>query len=345
MLLLSMGCKLYGYALDPVGSPNLFNLLNFSGLGRSSYGNTKFTIDPAEFVHRQGDINDMHALSSFVNEVSPDICIHLAAQPLVRKSYESPIETWTTNVIGTLNLLESVRRNQRKCVIVVVTTDKVYKNKEWDFGYRENDQLGGLDPYSASKSAVEIAVSSWSDSFAFRDNYSIAVCTARAGNVIGGGDWSADRIVPDSIRALQDNLPIQIRNPLSTRPWQHVLEPLSGYLLLAEKLYCDRQNYLSGFNFGPSIDSNKSVLCLVKEMLIHWEGAFEQISESNPPHEAKKLHLNIDKAFHQLGWKPIWDFPETVEKTICWYKRFSEGVHPIQLVRDDINSYLKACNS
>ena len=336
-LLLSLNCKVYGYALKAVGEPNLFDAIGFAGQGIPADINLEQPC--GEFFHCEGDINDKESLSRFVGMACPDICIHLAAQPLVRKSYQSPLETWQTNVMGTLNLLESIRLSKSNCVVVVVTTDKVYKNKEWDFGYRENDELGGLDPYSASKSACEIAVHSWRESFAFRDGNSIAVATARAGNVIGGGDWSIDRLVPDAVKALHHLNPVQIRNPHSTRPWQHVLEPLCGYLLLAEKMFFDKKKFSTGYNFGPDISSNKSVLALVQEMLKYWGGSYQNLAENDPPHEAGRLHLNIDQAFHELGWKPRWNFEKTVEKTVSWYKRFYEGENAIKLILDDIKIY------
>lgn len=339
ILLLSLGSKVYGYALNPVGHLNLFDSLGLPRNGKSKTSGCGELYK--DFSHHEGDINDKDSLSEYVSKVCPDICIHLAAQPLVRKSYQFPLETWQTNVIGTLNLLESIRSCMKECVVVVVTTDKVYKNNEWDFGYRENDALGGLDPYSASKSACEIAVSSWRESFAFSDGCSIAVATARAGNVLGGGDWSEDRLVPDAIKALHNLESIQLRNPNSTRPWQHVLEPLFGYLTLAERMFFDQHRFSTSFNFGPDSNANQTVSTLVHEMLKHWDGTCQQIQEKNPPHEAGKLHLNIDQAFFHLGWKPVWDFAKTVEKTVSWYKKFYGGEDAARLVMNDIEIYKK----
>jgi CDP-glucose 4,6-dehydratase len=223
----------------------------------------------------------------------------------------------------------------------MVTTDKVYANQEWDYGYRENDRLGGHDPYSASKAAAELAIASWRSSFCGTGNRQtphLAVATARAGNVVGGGDWAADRIVPDAIRALTSDQPISLRNPQATRPWQHVLEPLGGYMRLAERLAADR-NLASAFNFGPLMGANRSVRDLVEEALQHWPGSWIDQSDSNGPHEAGRLHLQIDKAHHQLGWQPRWDFATTVARTMGWYRAVHEGASPLECCLADLRAY------
>jgi len=254
--LLEQGAEVYGYSLEPKKDLNLFNNL----LKELSFNN---------FNHFIGDICELKDFKSYIFQTKPDIIFHLAAQSLVRKSYEEPINTWQTNLIGSLNLLQCLRELDSNCSVVLVTTDKVYKNNEWIFGYRENDQLGGFDPYSASKAALEIAVSSWRNSFckSHSDNNSnIKIATARAGNVIGGGDWAEDRIIPDIMRSLSNNKILEIRNPLSTRPWQHVLEPLWGYMELARKLYMNEKGFCEAFNFGPLIESNKKVIAAINEM-------------------------------------------------------------------------------
>jgi CDP-glucose 4,6-dehydratase len=265
---------------------------------------------------------------------------------LVRESYLNPLNTLETNVTGTANVLEAVRQLNIQTNIVVVTSDKCYDNKEWIFGYRENDAFGGYDPYSASKGAAEIVVSSWRNSF-FKpmnyDKHQVKLATARAGNVIGGGDWAQDRILPDCIRALQKNKTIQIRNPLATRPWQHVLESLGGYLLLGSKLLNKSPEYLdsycSGFNFGPLGTSNKTVESLVNEVLTHWQGKWKYNKE-DAMHEAFLLNLNIDKATQLLNWSPVWNFKITIEKTVLWYKKIYENPNEIKgFTKDQINEY------
>jgi CDP-glucose 4,6-dehydratase len=256
------------------------------------------------------------------------VVLHLAAQPLVRRSYRDPLGTWATNVQGSLNLLEALKSLHHPCAVVMVTTDKVYENREWDYGYRENDRLGGHDPYSASKAGAEIAIASWRNSFcgdADHQTPHLAIATARAGNVVGGGDWAEDRIVPDAMRALAQGAAIPVRRPEATRPWQHVLEPLSGYLLLAQRLAGAQERggvnpYATAFNFGPSLEANRPVRELVEEALKYWNGQWEDLSDRTAPHEAGRLHLQIDKAHHQLGWQPRWPFTTTIQRTVGWYR-------------------------
>ena len=290
-----LGAQIWTFALEPEPSPNLFRSL-------------AEVRPPGDGWHHQiGELADLEALTALVHKAQPEVVFHLAAQPLVRRSYEDPLGTWSANVMGCLHLLEALKPLQQSCAVVMVTTDKVYENQEWSYGYRESDCLGGRDPYSASKAAAEIAISSWRSSFCGSAEYQtphLRIATARAGNVIGGGDWATDRIVPDAMRALSRGEPIQVRNPAATRPWQHVIEPLAGYLRLAEALVSDPAPPCEAFNFGPNLASNRSVGELVTTILEHWSGNWHNQADPNAPHEANLLHLQIDKAYHRLGWKP-----------------------------------------
>jgi CDP-glucose 4,6-dehydratase len=328
-----LGAQVWGYALEAGDEPNLFRQLAAERPAAACH----------DWHHNVGDLADHVHLQSLAAACQPEVVLHLAAQPLVRRSYEDPLGTWRTNVQGTLHLLEALKPLQHPVAVVIVTTDKVYANREWDYGYREHDRLGGHDPYSASKAAAEIAVASWRSSFcgpAAHQNPHLKVATARAGNVIGGGDWAADRIVPDAIRALSADGPVDVRNPSATRPWQHVLEPLGGYLLLAEKLSRGKAE-ASAFNFGPSLEANRSVRELVKQMLLHWPGSWRDLYDPAAPHEAGRLHLQIDKAHHQLGWQPRWPFATTVERTVNWYRSVLEGESPMKHCLEDLNAYGK----
>jgi CDP-glucose 4,6-dehydratase len=257
-------------------------------------------------------------------EARPDFVFHLAAQPIVRRSFAQPAETFDVNLMGTVHVLEALRQFQQPCAAVMITTDKCYENREWLFGYREEDPLGGYDPYSASKAAAELAISSYRRSFF--NGHPVKIASARAGNVIGGGDWAVDRIVPDCIRALKQNQPIGVRNPKATRPWQHVLEPLSGYLSLAARLAAEPQNagsrapLASAFNFGPAHESNRTVGELVAAVLKHWPGRWEDRSDPKAVHEAGLLQLATDKAHALLRWSPVWTFPVAIEQTVKWYR-------------------------
>lgn len=303
--LLRLGAEVMGLSLAPNTEPSLFEQL---GLVR-------------DLEHNIGDIRDLNLVRKLIQDFQPDIVFHLAAQPLVRLSYSEPVLTWDTNVLGTIHVLESLKSLDKYCVGVMITTDKCYENKEWVYGYRENDPLGGHDPYSSSKAGAELAIASWAKSFFQRGN--IRVVSARAGNVIGGGDWALDRIVPDAMRALGQGEPIPVRNPRATRPWQHVLEPLGGYLALGQKLYQQlvaQKVLLEGaFNFGPNLHSNLPVKLLVEEICKHWPGRWLDKSDPNAPHEATLLNLVTDKAYHTLGWQPRWDFAETIKQTVSWY--------------------------
>ncbi|MDA9889396.1 CDP-glucose 4,6-dehydratase [Synechococcus sp. AH-224-G16] len=324
-----LGAEVWGYALAPSAEANLFNQL-----GHGVFG--------ADFHEQRSDLSDLESLKDWVQQAQPQVVFHLAAQPLVRQSYEDPLGTWATNVQGSLNLLEALKPVQHNCAVVMITTDKVYENREWCYGYRELDPLGGHDPYSASKAAAEIAVNSWRSSFcglAAHQTTFLRIATARAGNVIGGGDWAADRIVPDAMRALAAGNPVSVRNPSATRPWQHVLEPLSGYLRLAEALFKETKPPCEAFNFGPPLDNNRPVSDLVNSMFKYWPGKWIDQSDPNAPHEAGLLHLQIDKARHRLGWRPRWDYSTTIERTAHWYKSVHEGVSARECCTADLLSY------
>jgi CDP-glucose 4,6-dehydratase len=326
-----LGAEVWGYALEPEASPNLFTEL----VQRRP---------PGELWHHMiGDVADLNRLATYVAQCQPEIVFHLAAQPLVRRSYSDPLGTWATNVMGSLHLLEALRPLQHTCSVVMVTTDKVYENREWPYGYREIDRLGGHDPYSASKASAELAIASWRRSFCgdhpAQTPY-LRIATARAGNVIGGGDWAQDRIVPDTIRALAAERAVEIRHPFATRPWQHVLEPLSGYLLLARRLFLDRHPRCEPFNFGPPLSSNRNVQELVETILANWPGVLNVAPESGGPHEAELLHLNTDKACHSLGWCSRWDFHTTINRTVAWYKKNHIGcADALDCCLEDIEVY------
>ena len=336
--LLSLGAEVWGYALAPEPGRSLFTGLGLDqATGNADWGHLR---------HRLRDVGDLEALGRCVQEAQPEVVLHLAAQALVRRSYRDPLGTWATNVQGSLHLLEALKPLQQPCAVVTVTTDKVYANREWDYGYREEDRLGGHDPYSASKAAAELAIASWRSSFGGPDAHQtshLAIATARAGNVIGGGDWAEDRIVPDAMRSLAADQSIPVRQPEATRPWQHVLEPLGGYLLLAEKLAAGGGAYASAFNFGPGLEANRSVRELVEAALAHWPGSWQDLSDPTAPHEAGRLHLQIDKAHHQLGWLPRWPFATTVERTVGWYRSVHQGASPLASCLQDLQSYQEAC--
>jgi CDP-glucose 4,6-dehydratase len=322
-----LGAQVSGLSLEPETQPSLFNQLQ---------------LELRLKHHWIADIRDFGAVADAVEASQPQVVLHLAAQPLVRRSYRDPLGTWATNVQGSLHVLEALKVLQHPCAVVMVTTDKVYENQEWDYGYREADRLGGHDPYSASKAAAELAIASWRSSFcgsAGHQTSSLAIATARAGNVIGGGDWAEDRIVPDAMRALSAGEPIPVRNPLATRPWQHVLEPLGGYLCLAQALLSDTQPPCEAFNFGPTRASNRPVEELVTAMLSQWPGSWLDQSDPAGPHEANLLHLQIDKAYHRLGWVPCWDYATTVQRTVEWYFRHRQGTSALTCCLADLEAY------
>ena len=328
LLLKKLGASVYGYSLNPNTTPNMFSECNINSI-----------IDKQVI----GDIKDSELLNKVVCECKPDIIFHLAAQPLVRLSYEQPKDTYETNVIGTLNVYEAVRKSKCVKAIVSITTDKCYENKEWEYGYREIDPMGGYDPYSSSKGCVELLSNSYRRSFYEKEG--ILLATARAGNVIGGGDWAKDRLIPDFVRAIDKNEKINIRNPLAIRPWQHVLEPLYGYLTLGAELLKGNEDIASAWNFGPN-DLN---VLSVKEVLDKCIGIFGRggykIDDSNQPHEALLLKLDISKAKSILKWKPILDVDKAIEMTIDWYKYFynKEG-NILNYTNNQINYYLEHIN-
>jgi len=275
---------------------------------------------------RHFDIRDLIKLKKTFEDVQPDFVFHLAAQALVRPSYQEPLQTITTNAIGTANVLEAVRSLNKKTVVVMITSDKAYDNVEWVWGYRETDRLGGKDPYSASKGMAELAIRSYVESFFNGCDSDIRVGVARAGNVIGGGDWAQDRIVPDCMKAWADNQVVEIRSPHATRPWQHVIEPLSGYLTLAKDLAKDSKNHGQAYNFGPAADQNHSVSSLINEMSKNWSQVrWNDVSNDEHVHEAGLLKLNCDKALFDLDWKPTLQFEETVKMTVEWYRKFYQN--------------------
>ena len=293
------------------------------------------------------DIRNLDSIKDLIKQLQPDFVFHLAAQALVRRSYRDPLETWSTNLVGTLNILESLRLLERKCACILITSDKCYSNKEWAWGYRENDTLGGPDPYSASKACAELAIKSYVKSFFNAQNNSLVkISSARAGNVIGGGDWSEDRIVPDCMKAWSKGEIVELRSPSSTRPWQHVLEPLSGYLSLGSKLYNNNLLHGESFNFGPKIAENNSVLDLVNTMGEYWEKVrWVSNVEERKPYESGLLNLNCDKAFFDLNWHSVLSFKETIRYTIEWYKSFYEDNLNIQSMSlNQIDNYVASAN-
>lgn len=310
-----MGAKVIGVSLDPYSERDNYVL---SGIG------TKINADI------RADIRDGVRIKQIFADYQPEIVFHLAAQPLVRLSYEIPVETYETNVMGSINIMEACRISDSVKVVVMITTDKCYENKEHIWGYRENEPMGGYDPYSSSKGAAEIAINSWRRSFFnpvdYGKRHHISIASVRAGNVVGGGDWAKDRIVPDCIRALETENPIEIRSPKAIRPWQHVLEPLSGYLLLASKMLHDPIKYCEGWNFGPRTDSITSVWDVATMLAKYYgKGELKDVSDPNALHEAKLLMLDISKAKFLLGWEPRTNINQCCELTADWYKRYKQG--------------------
>ena len=306
-----LGAEVIGYALNPYTEKDNFVLSNLQN----------------KIVDIRGDIRDKKHLEEVFEKYKPDFVFHLAAQPLVRLSYEQPLETYEVNVIGTINVMECIRKTPETKIGIMITTDKCYDNNEQVWGYRENDALGGYDPYSSSKGAAEIAINSWRNSY-FNpkdyNNHKKSIASVRAGNVIGGGDWALDRIVPDCIRALENNENIGVRNPKAIRPWEHVLEPLSGYLLLGQKMFEEENKYSEAWNFGPELDSIVPVW-EIGELIIknYGRGELEDKSNKDEVHEAKLLALDISKARFKLGWKPTWNIEKAIEKTVEWYREYN----------------------
>jgi CDP-glucose 4,6-dehydratase len=322
-LLNQVGANVMGFALEPIKPISLFNLLGME----------------KKITNIYGDVRDLNKLKMAMNQFQPEYVFHLAAQALVRPSYLDPINTFTTNIIGSTNLLEAVRNCNSVKSLVYITSDKCYENKEFLWGYREIDRLGGIDPYSASKSAAEIIYSSYEQSY-FKQKPGIGVASARAGNVIGGGDWSLDRIVPDCIRAIESDNTIKLRNPYATRPWQHVLEPISGYLLLANHLYKEPKKYIGSWNFGPTSNEVNSVEEVAKSIVKYInKGKIENLEMENNLHEAGLLHLNCDKANQQLKWYPRLNFDTTISYTANWYKSYLNGEDVETITKSQIKNY------
>lgn len=331
-----LGAEVTGFSLAPATTPSFFEATGLESCCR----------------HNLGDVRNDRALLALIRDVRPDFIFHLAAQPLVRLSYDEPVETIATNVLGTVHLLEGVRSLQLQCVVVIVTTDKCYSNREWVHSYREEDRLGGHDPYSASKACAELVVDAYRRSYFTRPGLAhprVRVASARAGNVIGGGDWAADRLVPDAVRALAAGLPVQVRNAASVRPWQHVAEALAGYLLLGVRLEGpDARDFCGAWNFGPPPHECHPVGALVSQLVEAWgSGDSQEAPESEPRHEAGLLSLSIDKACLLLGWRPRWDLATALAHTVSWYRAFYADAHPDELrslVWEQLEAYTAAAD-
>jgi CDP-glucose 4,6-dehydratase len=323
-----LGAKVVGFSLEPLTQPNLFSLANVE------CGMTSII----------GDIRDLESLTSVFKTHQPEIVFHLAAQPLVRRSYDNPVETYSTNVMGLVHLLECIRNTSSVRAVVNVTTDKCYENKEWLWGYRETDRLGGHDPYSNSKACAELVTAAFHSSYFNKNQTKIA--TARAGNVIGGGDWAQNRLVPDVINACINRSPVILRHPASIRPWQHVLEPLHGYLLLAERLYLDQDLYAGGWNFGPNQEDAKPVSWVVEFILETWGGChrWEQ-EQGEQPHEAQLLKLDCSKAKSLLQWHPVWNLENGLKKTVDWYLAYVANVNLRDVTMGQIDDYMIQVNT
>jgi CDP-glucose 4,6-dehydratase len=321
----NMGAIVKGYSLDVNTNPALFSQANVAEGMQSEIG----------------DIRNLERLAISMVSFSPDILIHMAAQPLVRLSYQQPVDTYTTNVIGTVNVLEVARKCPNLKAIVSVTTDKCYENNEWEWGYRENEPMGGSDPYSSSKGCAELVTSAYRRSF-FSSEDTASLASARAGNVIGGGDWAEDRLIPDILRAFEKSEPVVIRNPLSTRPWQHVLEPLSGYLVLAQELFLNGDNFAEGWNFGPKDEDCKPVSWILDKMVTYWgNNASWRLDKNNNPHEAGFLKLDCSKASNRLKWNPKWNLQLTLKSIVDWHQLYTNGGDIKKQCLIEINTYSK----
>ena len=325
--LASLGAEVRGYALNPPTSPSLFNEAKVDRVIDSQIG----------------DIRDQEALHESMTTFNPDVLIHMAAQPLVRYSYDAPIETYEVNVIGTAKVLEVARNCAKLKAIVNITTDKCYENDERSQGYKENDPMGGHDPYSSSKGCAELVTLAYRRSFL--QDQGVSLASVRAGNVIGGGDWADDRLIPDILRSFEKKEPVVVRNPKATRPWQHVLEPLSGYLTLAQKLYKDQKKYAGGWNFGPNDNDAKPVDWILDQMISKWPNSSWKLDVSSNPHEAGFLKLDISKAKSQLGWQPVWELNRTLEKIIGWHRSWlsQEDMQAVSLT--EIEEYMRDMNN
>ena len=318
----SMGAHVRGIALTPPTNPSLFEVASVAG------GMESIVLDIRDYANVRTSMEDF----------KPEVIFHMAAQPLVRRSYDEPLETYSTNLMGTLHILEAARFVGTVKSIVNVTTDKCYENKEWVWGYREDEPMGGHDPYSSSKGCVEIASNAYRKSFLA--DCGISLATARAGNVIGGGDWAADRLIPDILRSLEEKKPVIIRNPCAKRPWQHVLEPLSGYLMLAEYLFCEGQIYAEGWNFGPVDEDCRTVQSIVDKVCSAWgDTATFVVDDKKQPHEANLLKLDISKARHRLGWEPTWQLSKSIENIVQWHKSWLIGQDMRLVCLEQIEQY------
>ena len=325
-----LGARVTGYALAPPSVPSLFALARVHERVRSVIA----------------DLSDVERLAAEMLAAQPEVVFHLAAQSLVRRSYADPVGTYATNVLGTAHVLEAVRRTPSVRAAVIVTTDKCYENREWPWGYREADRLGGRDPYSNSKACAELVTQAFRDSFFSADARRVAIASARAGNVIGGGDWASDRVVPDFVRAIVKGEAVHIRRPEAVRPWQHVLDPLHGYLCLAEKLLDEGERWAQAWNFGPEESNARSVKWLVERFTDLWgPPARWQHDGGEHPHEAGMLRLDISKARQELGWRPAWDVERAMERTAHWYRAQANGADALALTLEQINEFESACKA
>jgi len=329
LILNKLGAEVSGFALEPPTNPSLFEKAGINKIV-ASY---------------EGDIRNYDHLFKIVRRVKPEIVIHMAAQAIVLESYRNPVDTYSTNVMGTVNLLEAIRQTSGVRAVVIVTTDKCYENREWHWGYRENEPMGGYDPYSNSKGCSELVTSAYRNSFFNPKDYEkhgVAIASARAGNVIGGGDWAADRLIPDFIRAISKGDKVKIRSPHAIRPWQHVLEPLSGYLILAARLFMDGPQFNGAWNFGPDDYDARSVEWIINKICSFWgESATYEIDKNPQPHEANYLKLDCSKAKTELGWFPQWDILRTLNEITDWHKAFLQGKDIQRICEDQIDSYFK----
>lgn len=319
-----LGAQVTGFALEPPSNPSHFKVANVAD----------------GMVSLHGDIRNLEQVSKALEKSDSEIVVHMAAQAIVRDSYEQPVATYDSNVMGTVNVLEAIRCTPSVKAAIVVTSDKCYENREWDWGYRENDSMGGHDPYSNSKGCAELVTAAYRKSFFNNIENPIAVATVRAGNVIGGGDWAKDRLVPDMVRAIATGCPVLIRNPCAIRPWQHVLEPLSGYLVLARKLYEDGLSYTGGWNFGPRDEDAREVQWIVEQFTDLWGGGATWETDSfHHPHEANYLKLDCSKAKNRLKWNSKWDLAQAIEKIVAWHKAFLDGKDMHEVTLNQINTY------
>lgn len=324
LLLQQMGAKVTGYALEPPTQPAMF---------------TEAKVEPALEQHILGDIRDLDKLTQAIERTQPTVVIHMAAQPLVRDSYSDPVGTYASNVMGTVHLLEAVRQTSSVKAVLNITTDKCYENNEWIWGYRENEPMGGRDPYSSSKGCAELVSAAYRQSFLQASG--IALATARAGNVIGGGDWAKDRIVPDAMRAFIAKQPLQVRNPGAVRPWQHVLEPLVGYLQLCQQLVNAPEQFAEGWNFGPGEEDAQPVSYLADIMVNSWgeDAQWQQQGNIKQPHEAQYLKLDCSKAKTRLHWRPQWQLEQALQQSVAWYRAWYQGLDMKQFTLNQIADY------